>query len=65
LGVDAPDPIARRGSASIAGSAAPEISFDTPKLPTVKTFYFVVRARDQADNEDPNTIEREGQNLCV
>jgi hypothetical protein len=25
----------------------------------------VVRARDKAGNEDSNTIEREGQNLCV
>jgi hypothetical protein len=40
-------------------------SFDTPKLPTDNTFYFVVRARDKAGNEDSNTIEREGQNLCV
>jgi hypothetical protein len=40
-------------------------SFDTPQLPSDKTFYFVVRARDQAGNEDSNTIEREGQNLCV
>ncbi len=40
-------------------------SFDTPKLPTEHTFYFVVRARDQAGNEDSNTVEREGQNLCV
>jgi hypothetical protein len=40
-------------------------SFDTPPLPTDETFYFVVRARDRAGNEDTNTIEREGQNLCV
>jgi hypothetical protein len=40
-------------------------SFDTPQLPTGKSFYFVVRARDQAGNEDSNTIEREGQNLCA
>jgi hypothetical protein len=40
-------------------------SFDTPQLPSTKTFYFVVRARDQAGNEDSNTVEREGQNLCV
>ena len=40
-------------------------SFDTPQLPTDKYFYFVVRARDRAGNEDSNTIEREGQNLCV
>ena len=46
-------------------TAAGVTSFDTPQLPTGKTFYFVVRARDQAGNEDSNTIEREGQNLCV
>jgi hypothetical protein len=39
-------------------------SFDTPKLPSDETFYFVVRARDRAGNEDSNTIEREGVNLC-
>jgi len=46
-------------------TAAGVTSFDTPQLPTGKTFYFVVRARDQAGNEDSNTIERQGQNLCV
>jgi hypothetical protein len=40
-------------------------SFDTPPLPTDQYFYFVVRARDRAGNEESNTIEREGQNLCV
>jgi hypothetical protein len=40
-------------------------SFDTPLLPTDKTFYFVVRARDNAGNSDSNTVERQGQNLCV
>jgi hypothetical protein len=39
-------------------------SFDTPPLPTDKSFYFVVRARDRAGNRDSNTVEREGQNLC-
>jgi len=39
-------------------------SFDTPKLPVEDTFYFVVRARDRAGNEDTNTVEHEGQNLC-
>ncbi len=39
-------------------------SFDTPQLPET-TFYFVVRARDRAGHEDSNTVEREGQNLCV
>jgi hypothetical protein len=40
-------------------------SFDTPPLPTDRSFYFVVRARDRAGNEEANTIELEGQNLCV
>jgi hypothetical protein len=40
-------------------------AFDTPQLSAVKTFYFVVRARDQAGNEDSNKVEKEGQNLCV
>jgi hypothetical protein len=39
-------------------------SFETARLPTGKNFYFVVRARDQAGNEDSNTVELEGQNLC-
>ena len=39
-------------------------SFETPLVSTGKTFYFVVRARDRAGNEDSNTIEKEGQNLC-
>jgi hypothetical protein len=40
-------------------------AFDTPPLATDKTFYFVVRARDRAGNRDSNTVERQGQNLCV
>ncbi len=40
-------------------------SFDTPPLATDKVFYFVVRARDRAGNRDSNTVERQGQNLCV
>jgi hypothetical protein len=40
-------------------------SFDTPKLPSAGSFYFVVRARDRAGNEDANTVEQEGQNLCA
>jgi hypothetical protein len=40
-------------------------SFDTPALATDKIFYFVVRARDEAGNRDSNTVERQGQNLCV
>jgi hypothetical protein len=40
-------------------------SFVTPPLPADKAAYFVVRARDKAGNRDSNTVEREGQNLCV
>jgi hypothetical protein len=39
-------------------------AFDTPQLSADQTFYFVVRARDQAGNEDSNTVERQGQNIC-
>jgi hypothetical protein len=47
-------------------TAAPgATSFDTPQLPADKYFYFVVRARDRAGNEDSNTVEHEGQNLCA
>jgi hypothetical protein len=40
-------------------------SFNTPKLPASRAFYFVVRARDQAGNRDSNRVERRGVNLCV
>ena len=40
-------------------------SFSTPPLPADKPVYFVVRARDKAGNSDSNTVERQGQNLCV
>jgi hypothetical protein len=40
-------------------------SFNTPPLPASETFYFVGRARDRAGNEDSNTVERQGENLCV
>lgn len=43
-------------------TSAGATSFVTPLLPA--PVYFVVRARDRAGNEDSNTIEREGQNLC-
>lgn len=39
--------------------------FKTPGLPSHGTFYFVVRARDQAGNEDTNQIERQGVDPCV
>ena len=39
-------------------------SFDTLPLPVEDTYYFVVRARDRMGNEDSNTVEREGQDLC-
>jgi hypothetical protein len=40
-------------------------SFDTDPLPVEQKFFFVVRAQDRAGNIDTNTVEREGQNLCV
>jgi hypothetical protein len=43
-------------------TSAGATSFVTPLLPA--PVYFVVRARDRAGNEDSNTVEREGQNLC-
>ena len=42
-----------------------ETTFTTPVLPSTKTFYFVVRARDRAGNRDSNKIERMGVNLCL
>jgi len=46
-------------------TAAGATSFATPPLPADKPVYFVVRARDRAGNIDRNTVERQGQNLCV
>ena len=46
-------------------SAPGATTFDTPQLSSIETFFFVVRARDRAGNEDSNTVEKEGQNLCV
>jgi hypothetical protein len=40
-------------------------SFKTPGLPSHGTFYFVVRARDQAGNEDHNQVERRGSDPCL
>jgi hypothetical protein len=46
-------------------SPAGATSLATPPLAADKAVYFVVRARDKAGNEDSNTVERQGQNLCV
>jgi hypothetical protein len=40
-------------------------SFSTPQLSSEASFYFVVRARDRAGNEDHNKVERAGENVCV
>jgi hypothetical protein len=40
-------------------------TFATPELPADKAVYFVVRARDRSGNRDSNTVERQGQNLCL
>ena len=40
-------------------------TFKTPGLPSHGSFYFVVRARDSAGNEDHNTIEVHGSDPCV
>ena len=48
------------------GSTAPgATSFVTGPLPADQRLFFVVRAQDKAGNIDANTVEREGQNLCV
>lgn len=39
--------------------------FKTPGLASHAAFYFVVRARDQAGNEDQNRVERRGVDPCV
>ncbi len=40
-------------------------SYRTPGLPSHGQVYFVVRARDEAGNEDTNRIERAGVDPCV
>jgi hypothetical protein len=39
-------------------------TFQTPGLPSHGMFYFVVRARDHAGNEDRNTVELHGADPC-
>jgi hypothetical protein len=39
--------------------------FETPGLASHGTFYFVVRARDRAGNEDHNRVERRGIDPCL
>jgi hypothetical protein len=47
-------------------TTAPGVTtFKTPGLPSHGTFYFVVRARDQAGNEDQNRVELLGSDPCV
>ena len=52
-------------SAPTYTSSAGATSFTTPPLPADTVVYFVVRARDNAGNEDANKVERQGENLCV
>ena len=40
-------------------------SYRTPGLPSHGSFYFVVRSRDQAGNEDHNTVEVRGVDPCL
>ena len=40
-------------------------SFRTPGLASHGSFYFVVRARDTAGNEDSNLVERHGVDPCL
>ena len=46
-------------------SAPGATTFRTPGLPSHGSFYFVVRARDAAGNEDRNTVERHGSDPCL
>ena len=46
-------------------SAPGATTFRTPGLPSHGSFYFVVRARDGAGNEDRNTVERHGSDPCL
>jgi hypothetical protein len=40
-------------------------TFTTPPLPADASFYFVVRAKDRAGNEDSNDVELAGVNICA
>jgi hypothetical protein len=46
-------------------TAAGATAFSTPQLPDDRAYYFVVRSRDRAGNEDRGTVERRGTNLCL
>ena len=46
-------------------TAPGETRFRTPGLPSHGSFYFVVRARDRAGNEDRNRVERHGIDPCL
>jgi hypothetical protein len=46
-------------------TAAGATTFSTPPLPDDRSYYFVVRARDQAGNRDRGSVERMGSNLCL
>jgi hypothetical protein len=46
-------------------SAPGATTFTTPGLIPHRSFYFVVRARDQAGNEDHNRVERRGLDPCI
>jgi hypothetical protein len=45
-------------------SPAGVTSYRTPGLPSHGTFYFVVRARDSAGNQDRNVVEQRGVDPC-
>jgi len=57
------------GGETLSGPAytttAGATSFTTPLLPDDHSYYFLVRVTDRAGNQDTNTIERFGVNLCV
>ncbi len=46
-------------------SAPGATTFTTPMLSNDNNWYFVVRARDQAGNDDTNTVEQHGLNQCL
>lgn len=56
----------RERYSSPAWTTAPGVTtFRTPGLASHGTFYFVVRARDRAGNEDANRVERRGSDPCL
>lgn len=52
-------------SAPTYSTAPGATTFSTPLVPDDRAYFFVVRARDRAGNDERNRVEQRGTNLCV